>query len=211
MNILFLHTLDSNTELFKPLAEAKFPQHHITHDVQETFLTDIRNHGQNEQTTESIHQYLAKQLNNDIDYIICTCSTLGPVVDNFPNEKVFRVDKPMAQLSRQYQYVLVAVTLQSTIIPTRDLLESQAPNTQFDFKLIEGAWDLYASGELEKFNHSIANSLSQQFGQDQRYQAIVLAQASMMNAAPLITDQVAILTSPDTCLDYLAEHLNQTP
>jgi hypothetical protein len=208
MNILFLHTLSSNTELFAPLAEEKFPQHTISHDVQEAFLTDIRTHGQNTQTTQTIHAYLENQLNNGIDYIVCTCSTLGPVVDSFPNERVFRVDKPMAQLSAQYTTCLVAVTLESTIEPTRELLESQAPNTHFEFLLVECAWDLYVTGEFEKFNHCIAQDLNQVLQQDHSYQAILLAQASMLNAAPLISEQVPILTSPNTCLDYLAEHLN---
>ncbi|MGY3570255.1 hypothetical protein [Vibrio paucivorans] len=208
MNILFLHTLDSNTELFKPLAEAKFPQHHITHDVQETFLTDIRTHGQNTQTTQAIHAYLENQLNNGIDYIVCTCSTLGPVVDSFPNEQVFRIDKPMAQLSAQYTSCLVAVTLESTIEPTRELLESQASEAHFEFLLVAGAWDLYASQRLNAFNQCIADCVSQPLQQENTYQAVVLAQASMTDAAPLIVSELPVLTSPDTCLAYLAERLN---
>ncbi|WP_117235574.1 hypothetical protein [Vibrio maerlii] len=208
MNILFLHTLGSNTDLFAPLAEEKFPQHTISHDVQETFLTDIRTHGQNTQTTQAIHAYLENQLNNGIDYIVCTCSTLGPVADSFPNEQVFRVDKPMAQLSAKYTTCLVAVTLESTIEPTRELLESQAPNTLFEFLFVEGAWDLYASQQLNAFNQFVADCVSQSLQQENTYQAVVLAQASMTDAAPLIVSNLPVLTSPDTCLAYLAERLN---
>ncbi|MCW8335689.1 MULTISPECIES: hypothetical protein [Vibrio] len=209
MKILFLHTLDNNTELFSPLAAARFPQHDISHDVQEHFLTEIRNKGQNEHTKQAIHRYLTKQLNNGADYIVCTCSTLGPVVDSFPNDKVFRVDKPMANESAKFAHVLVAVTLESTIKPTGALLNSQASDTKFYFKLIEGAWDLYTEGDLEAFNHCIAKDLNQELQQDHNYQAIMLAQASMMNAVPLISEQMTVLTSPDTCLDYLSEHLNE--
>ncbi|SEG45110.1 hypothetical protein [Vibrio hangzhouensis] len=208
MKILFLHTLDNNAEIFAPLAASRFPQHDISHDVQEHFLTEIRNKGQNEHTKQAIHNYLTKQISNGIDYIICTCSTLGPVVDSFPNDNVFRVDKPMASESAKFAHVLVAVTLESTIEPTGALLNSQAPNTKFYFKLIEGAWDLYAEGNLEKFNHHIAKDLNQELQQDRNYQAIMLAQASMMNAAPLISQQIRVLTSPYICLDFLAEHLN---
>ncbi len=211
MNILFLHTLDSNTELFEPLAAVKFPQHDISHDVQESFLTNIRNNGQTERSTQIIHQYLKAKLNSGFDYIICTCSTLGPVVDSFPNDKVFRVDKPMAKRCAQYESVLVAVTLESTIEPTGALLASQAPETKFTFKLIEGAWELYTQSKFESFNHCIANELNQTLQSEQNYQAVLLAQASMMNAASLVTEAIPVLTSPDTCLAYLAAHLNEEP
>lgn len=208
MDILFLHTLDSNTELFRPLAAAKFPQHSIAHVVEEDFLTDIRNNGQNERSTQIIHQYLKAKLNDGFDYIICTCSTLGSVVDSFPDENVFRVDKPMAKNSAQYENVLVAVTLESTVGPTGALLKSQAPETQFTFRLIDRAWDLYAEGKLDSFNRCIAEDINQTLQTEQHYQAVLFAQASMVNAASLITEAIPVLTSPDTCLDYLAGHLN---
>ncbi|MGY0614713.1 hypothetical protein [Vibrio sp. FJH11] len=208
MNILFLHTLDSNTKLFEPLAAVKFPQHDISHDVQESFLTDIRNNGQTERSTQVIHQYLKAKLNDGFDYIICTCSTLGSVVDSFPDENVFRVDKPMAKISAQYDSVLVAVTLESTIEPTGALLKSQAPETQFTFRQIDRAWDLYTEGKLDSFNRCIAEDIGQTLQSEQHYQAVLLAQASMVNAASLITETLPVLTSPDTCMDYLAGRLN---
>ncbi|ANQ16958.1 hypothetical protein [Vibrio natriegens] len=211
MNILFLHTLDSNTELFKPLAAEKFPQHNISHDVQESFLTDIRSNGQNKLSTQIIHQYLKDKLINGFDYIICTCSTLGSVVDSFPNDKVFRVDKPMAKICAQYESILVAVTLESTIGPTRALLTSQAPETKFKFTLIDGAWELYEQGKFESFNDCIANDINQTLQREQNYQVVLLAQASMINSASLITDTIPVLTSPDNCLAYLADHLKETP
>lgn len=208
MNILFLHTLSSNTELFAPLAKEKLFQHNISHDVQEAFLEDIRTHGQNMHTTQAIHTYLTNQLNNGIDYIVCTCSTLGPVVDSFPNEQVFRVDKPMAQLSVFYAKCLVAVTLESTIEPTRALLELHAPDTHFEFLLVEGAWDLYANHQLDAFRQCVADCVEQALQQENTYQVVILAQASMTNAAPLIGEELPVLTSPDTCLAYLAERLS---
>ncbi|MCL9777248.1 hypothetical protein [Vibrio methylphosphonaticus] len=214
MKILFLHTLASNIALFKPLAAERFPQHDLHHDLQEDFLTDIRKYGQNTMSTQAIHDYLNTQINMGMDYIVCTCSTLGPVVDSFPSECVFRVDKPMAQLCKHYQTMLVLVTLESTIEPTRQLLESQSNSTNFVFQLIEGAWEHYASGDVDAFNQCIVDGVGVSLRQDHSFQAIVLAQASMMSAAPLISKDlqlsnvIPVLTSPEICLSYLAEHLN---
>ncbi len=113
MKILFLHTLASNITLFKPLAATSLPKHDIFHDVQESFLSNIRKTGATPSIVKQIQDYLSQRLTQGYDFIVCTCSTLGPIVDAYPDNRVFRVDRPMAEQTIGYSRILVAVTLES--------------------------------------------------------------------------------------------------
>lgn len=211
MNILFLHTLSSNTQIFSPLASTRFPEHKIHHDVQEHFLSNIREQGPTQTIIDEINQYLFAKLASGFDFIICTCSTLGSIVDCFPNNNVFRVDKPMADICSNYPNVLVVVTLQSTIEPSKALFESASSQTHFKFLYVERAWEHYMAKQFDAFNQSIAQSIDNELdATNNSYDAIILAQASMVTATSLIRSSLPLLTSPDSCLNYLESVLEKS-
>ena len=209
MKLLFLHTLSSNTDLFAPLAAKRFPTHHIEHDVQEHFLSKIREHDPTGEVVETIHDYLDKQLTPGFDLIICTCSTLGPIVDSFPSDKVFRVDRPMAAMLNNTEHVLVAVTLEGTVEPTKALITTVNPTIQCDFIYAKGAWEHYTNNNIDAFNKIIALTIEHTLAEShKKYEAVVLAQASMTSACNHISSTVPVLTSPNTCLDYMDDLIN---
>lgn len=220
MDILFLHTLSSNTELFAPSASKALPRHQLHHDVQEHFLSTIREHGPTADITREIHTYLKDKLNRGHDYIVCTCSTLGPIVDSYPDQNVFRVDRPMAQECANYQRALVAVTLESTVEPTKALLQHFAPNTQLSFLFIDGAWEHYTNQDTAAFNQCISDAIAQHLTDSAvAFDAIVLAQASMSTASTMVSNtintfatnqhikKVTVLNSPDSCLHFIVSLL----
>ncbi|EDL54604.1 hypothetical protein VSAK1_20644 [Vibrio mediterranei AK1] len=208
MKILFLHTLASNITLFKPLAATSLPKHDIFHDVQESFLSNIRKTGPTPSIVKQIQGYLNHQLTQGYDFIVCTCSTLGPIVDAYPDNRVFRVDRPMAEQTIDYSRILVAVTLESTIEPTRSLLESSNNHSQFEFLFIPAAWEHYVAGSMLAFNSSIANTITEhRTHSTNRYDAIVLAQASMAYALAECQFDITVLSSPQSCLNYLEKQL----
>ncbi|WP_240206265.1 hypothetical protein [Vibrio sp. CyArs1] len=208
MKILFLHTLSSNITLFKPLATTSLPKHELSHDVQESFLNEIRKTGPTPSIVKQIQDYLSQRLTQGYDFIVCTCSTLGPIADAYPDNRVFRVDRPMAEQTINYKRVLVAVTLESTIVPTRSLLESTNPQSQFEFLFIPEAWSHYVSDSMDKFNTSIINTIDKHIKKSsENYNAVLLAQASMAYAVDYCQFNIPVLSSPESCLRYLGKRL----
>jgi hypothetical protein len=110
-----------------------------------------------------------------------------------------RIDRPMAERAVLFgRRILIAATLESTLEPTRTLVEDAARTAGREVRtsalLCEDAWGHYERGDAEGYHRAIAQALRQGVrGTD----VVVLAQASMAPAAALCGDLPApVLSSP---------------
>jgi hypothetical protein len=90
--------------------------------------------------------------------------------------------------------ILVAACLESTVQPTRKLLDAERQGLHIETLLIPKAWPMWLAGEKQEYWTSIAMSIAENIdGKD----AVVLAQASMAGAADLLKDSsIPVLSSP---------------
>ena len=93
--------------------------------------------------------------------------------------------------------VAVVAALESTFDPTRRLLESVASSrgvsVDITTVLCDGAWNVFEAGEYDKYLRMVATTCA---SLDGSYDVIVLAQASMADAAFLLETSTTILSSP---------------
>jgi hypothetical protein len=132
------------------------------------------------------------------DVCICTCSTLGPLAEASAHQlpfPVLRVDRPLAAAAvARGRRIGVVAALESTLAPTRALLEEEAARAGRTVELVErpclDAWAFFERGELDRYHEAIAQHVDRiSDGLD----VVVLAQASMAPAA-------ALAAHPDRCL-----------
>jgi Asp/Glu/hydantoin racemase len=149
------------------------------------------------------------------DYILVTCSSIGPAVEagaKLMGVPVLRVDQPMAdQAVATGQKIGVIATLKTTLEPTADLISRRAQmagkKIELTSKLCEGAFDALMSGDAAKHDSMVAAALKEL---SQQVDVIVLAQASMARVVDTLSPadkRVPILASPGIAIDYLAKVL----
>jgi Asp/Glu/hydantoin racemase len=146
------------------------------------------------------------------DYIMVTCSSIGPAVEaaaKFISVPVLRVDQPMAdQAVRTGKRIGVIATLATTLEPTADLISRRASAAgkpiELASRLCDGAFDALMSGDAARHDAIVTAALKELA---KEVDVIVLAQASMARVVEGLagTDKrVPILASPPIAVDYLA-------
>lgn len=154
MRVAFLYTLASNVPLFAPYIESfviassrgsagtrSSDDVSISHHVQEQLLTDARTmqtKGDERRVTKQVHQAIQEIIEkDDPTIIICTCSTIADMAENFTatddeksksSIKILRVDRPVANIAvHSYAQIHVLAALESTIKPTMTCSRSVLP------------------------------------------------------------------------------------
>ena len=156
--------------------------------------------------------YLASAEAGGADYILVTCSSIGPAVEAAAPKMhvpVLRVDQPMAdQAVRTGRRIGVIATLPTTLEPTADLIRRRAAaagrEVDVTSRLCAGAFEALMSGDSAKHDAMVAAALLELA---EHVDVIVLAQASMARVVEGIapTDRrVPILASPPLAIEYLA-------
>ncbi len=146
------------------------------------------------------------------DYIMVTCSSIGPAVEagaKLIGVPVLRVDQPMAYKSVQSgQHIGVIATLSTTLEPTADLVRRRAEKAgrkiELTSRLCEGAFDALLAGDAATHDAKVAAALTEL---SRQVDVIVLAQASMARVVDSLKPEerrVPILASPGVAVDYLA-------
>ncbi len=146
------------------------------------------------------------------DYILVTCSSIGPAVETaarLAGVPVLRVDQPMAdQAVASGKRIGVIATLTTTLEPTADLIRRRAAaagkQIELTSRLVEGAFDALMAGDGATHDTKVSAALKEL---SQQVEVIVLAQASMARVVDALSPadkQVPILASPGIAVDYLA-------
>ena len=202
-SVALLHTAEVHRETFEHLFTAMAPSIKLDQMVEKEWLAEARDKGISEELNAKIQEKLnSASTNNDV--VICTCSTLGPVADLVAkdNKKVFRIDRPMLEEAAKSQgKILVVVCLESTIAATEQLMEeafaAEDKPAFFEMLLCDEAWPHFESGDIIAFAESITEKVCDHVEQMLNPGPVVLAQASMLAAAPLLMEkELPVFTSP---------------
>lgn len=167
-------------------------------------------------TARRVVNYAASAEDAGADYILFTCSSIGPAIETaatLTSVPVLRVDQPMADRAVETgKKIGVIATLSTTLDPTADLVKRRAARSGRQIELVsvlcEGAFDALMSGDGSTHDRLVAQALEDLAG---KVDVIVLAQASMgrvANTLPEEKKRVPILSSPVTAMEFLATVLH---
>jgi Asp/Glu/hydantoin racemase len=167
------------------------------------------------ETSSRVVAYAASAKQAGADYILFTCSSIGPAVEiaaSLQDIPVLRVDQPMADKAvAMGSKIGVVATLQTTLAPTSDLVKRRAEKAgkeiQIKTVLCEGAFEALMSGDQTTHDQKVAAAL---ISLSKEVDVIVLAQASMARVVDTLEPAdkiVPILASPPIAMEYLATQL----
>jgi hypothetical protein len=201
MKIAFLHTAQVHVETFDALVNTMAPDTDCAHHVAPDLLARAQING-----LQDVEQEVADILNelSNSDAVVCTCSTLGPLVDTIAvsHPNVIRVDRPLMDRACTFgPDVLVAICLESTRNATLALLDNCAEQMGKAITprlvLCASAWPFFEAGDNAGFAAEISKSIRAEIAMQGTPDCIVLAQASMRVAAPELEDiGPPVLSSP---------------
>jgi len=208
-----IHTSATLVSVFAALCKEKLPGVEVFNIADDSLVKGIREAGSlTAQISRRVAGYLESAELAGADYIMVTCSSIGPAVEagaKLMGVPVLRVDQPMADLAVQTgKRIGVIATLRTTLEPTADLISRRAAaagkQIEVTARLAEGAFEALMGGDAAKHDAMVAAALKDL---SKQVDVIVLAQASMarvVDTLPPEDKRVPILASPGIAVDYLA-------
>jgi Asp/Glu/hydantoin racemase len=214
--LALIHTSATLEPVFAKLCEDKDLGVDLLHIADDTLIRDVIAEGQlSEGTSQRVRDHIAAAERANADYIMVTCSSIGPAVDSATRNgsvPILRVDQPMAdQAVRLGNRVGVIATLPTTLVPTADLIRRRAAEIDKDVEitahLCKGAFEALMSGNVAEHDAAVLKALNEL---SEQVDVIVLAQASMarvIDQLPKNQSRVPILASPPIAVDFLKDVL----
>jgi Asp/Glu/hydantoin racemase len=208
-----VHTSATLVPVFAQLCKEKLPGVNVFNIVDDSLVKGIASAGSLTATiARRVAGYLESAELAGADYIMVTCSSIGPAVEaaaKLMGVPVLRVDQPMAdRAAAAGKRIGVIATLRTTLEPTADLISRRAAlagkQIELTSRLCEGAFEALMSGQPAVHDAKVAAVLKQM---SQQVDVIVLAQASMGRVVDTLAPEdkrVPILASPAIAVDYLA-------
>lgn len=208
-----VHTSATLVPVFAQLCKEKLPGVNVFNIADDSLVKGIMTAGS---LTPAIARRVAAYLESaelaGADYIMVTCSSIGPAVEasaRFVGVPVLRVDQPMADKAVAIgKKIGVIATLRTTLEPTADLILHRSAivgkHIEVTSKLCEGAFEALMSGDAATHDAKVAVALREL---SREVDVIVLAQASMARVVETLASadkRVPILASPGIAVDYLA-------
>jgi Asp/Glu/hydantoin racemase len=211
--LALVHTSATLVPVFEKLIRAKPIDVKLVHIADDTIIRDVIAKGKlTGETSRRVVEHLAQAERAGVDYVLVTCSSIGPAVDaaaQMIDVPVLRVDQPMADVAiRLGTKIGVVATLPTTLEPTADLVRRRAAAAgkpiELTAKLCEGAFEALMNGNPAEHDRAVAAAIASLAAE---VDVIVLAQASMarvVEGLPESERNVPILASPPLAVDYLA-------
>ena len=208
-----IHTSATLVPVFAQLCKEKLPNVEVFNIADDSLVKSIREAGSLTATiARRVAGYLESAELAGADYIMVTCSSIGPAVEagaKLIGVPVLRVDQPMADKAvATGKKIGVIATLRTTLEPTADLISRRAAlagkQIELTSKLCEGAFEALMTGDGATHDAKVAAALKEL---SQQVDVIVLAQASMARVVDFLAaadKRVPILASPAIAVDYLA-------
>lgn len=183
----------------------------IVNVMDDSLLNEIKAKGKmSKEIIERFLQYVIIAKNNGSDGVLLACSSIGEAADisrKVLNIPLLKIDEPMADLAvEKGRRILVLGTVKSTLEPTSKLIESKkkSDDQTIDCLLIPNVFELYGV-DRELHDRKIAEVILEN---KEKYDVIVLAQASMANAVSYAEEvKDKILTSLPLGLKQLGQFL----
>jgi Asp/Glu/hydantoin racemase len=208
-----VHTSATLVPVFAQLCKEKLPNVEVFNIADDSLVKGIREAGSLTATiARRVAGYLESAELAGADYIMVTCSSIGPAVEagaRLMGVPVLRVDQPMADKAvAAGKRVGVIATLSTTLEPTGDLIQRRAAiagkSIELTSYLVAGAFEALMAGDGATHDAKVAAALKEL---SQQVDVIVLAQASMARVVDSLSPadkRVPILASPGIAVDYLA-------
>ncbi|HEY1661601.1 MAG TPA: aspartate/glutamate racemase family protein [Verrucomicrobiae bacterium] len=208
-----VHTSATLVPVFAQLCKDKLPDVEVFNIADDSLVKGIREAGSlTPQISGRVESYLKSAELAGADYILVTCSSVGPAVEAGAKSigvPVLRVDQPMADKAvATGKKIGVLATLSTTLEPTADLISRRAAKAgkkiELTSKLCEGAFEALMSGDGATHDARVAAALREL---SKQVEVIVLAQASMARVVDALAPEdrrVPIFASPGIAVDYLA-------
>lgn len=205
--IAFLHTSPVHVPTFRALMAELAPNLRVHHLVDEDLLVQAMIVGTADLgLIERIHGRMREAAATGARVVVCTCSTIGGVAERSPIDGrscvVGRIDRAMADRAvTAGLHVLIVAALESTLAPTHELIMESARalgrEPSVECLLVPGAWAHFVAGESAAYVDSVVAAVTSATATVRTPGIVVLAQASMAAAAPLL-DAIGIpaLSSP---------------
>ena len=199
-DITFIHTASIHIQTFDEIMAELAPLLMINHVVDVSLLVHAQQFGMDEILSANLTQQL-EALTLQSKVIVITCSSIGALAEDIGSLNgcvIQRVDRAMADYAvKQGGNILVLAALESTLNPTQDLLETSMldmdHSVNLTFKCIEHAWQYFQNGDLTQYFACIERSLKLN---ENQFDLIVLAQASMAGVMGQISLNIPVLSSP---------------
>jgi len=214
--LALIHTSATLVPVFAALCKEKLPGVTIFNIVDDSLVSGIRKKGSlTADIARRVASYIQSAEAGGADYILVTCSSIGPAVEAaapFCAVPVLRVDQPMTDKAVQAgKRIGVIATLPTTLNPTCDLVRRRAAlagkQIELTSKLCEGAFEALMSGDTAKHDTMVAAALRELSTQ---VDVILLAQASMARVVDTLAPadrRVPILASPPIAIEFIASLL----
>jgi Asp/Glu/hydantoin racemase len=208
-----VHTSATLVPVFAQLCKEKLPGVNVFNIADDSLVKGIIAAGSLTPTiARRVANYLESAELAGADYIMVTCSSIGPAVEagaKLMGVPVLRVDQPMADKAvTTGKRIGVVATLRTTLEPTSDLISRRAAaagkQIELTSRLCEGAFEALMSGDPAAHDAKVAAALKDL---SRQVDVIVLAQASMARVVDTLAPEdkrVPILASPGIAVDYLA-------
>ncbi|NBM20210.1 aspartate/glutamate racemase family protein [Streptomyces sp. GC420] len=199
--LALLHTSPVHVPVFDALRDLGHPGLELRHLVDEELLEEARAEGPGAGAVAArVAALLGQAAAAGAGAVLCTCSTIGAAAESAGTRAgipVLRVDRPMAaEAVALGSRIVVAAALESTLAPTTALIEEEAERAGRAVRvrtlLAPGAWELFTAGDRAGYLAAVAAAVGTAADAD----AVVLAQASMADAAALTPGTVPVLSSP---------------
>jgi Asp/Glu/hydantoin racemase len=210
----FLHTADAHVRAFRTLLAERDPRLLQAHLVDTGLLAAARRDGV-VAVSGAVEDRLRRLLRDGADVVVCTCSTIGAqaeVVGRAAGIPVLRVDRPMAEAAvRAGRRIAVVNSLEEAAATVHPLLRECAAAFGRDVELVDvechDTWSSFEDGDLLTYATGVADAVRRAvLGSAERIDVVVLAQASMEGAAPLLRDlSVPVLTTPRLAVESAVE------
>jgi Asp/Glu/hydantoin racemase len=208
-----VHTSATLVPVFAQLCKEKLPGVNVFNIADDSLVKGIIAAGSLTPTiARRVASYLESAELAGADYIMVTCSSIGPAVEaaaKLIKVPVLRVDQPMAdKAAATGKKIGVIATLRTTLEPTAELISRRAAaagkQIELTSRLCDGAFEALMSGDAATHDAKVAATLKEL---SRQVDVIVLAQASMARVVETLAPEdkrVPILASPGIAVDYLA-------
>ena len=214
--LALIHTSATLVPVFAELCSKYLPNVKVFNIVDDSLIKNTITCGElTASTSRRVVNYAASAEEAGADFILYTCSSIGPAVEAaaaITGVPVLRVDQPMADKAVQSgKRIGVIATLSTTLEPTSDLVRRRAlvAGKEIELKsvLCEGAFDALMSGDAATHDKKVGDALKQLVNE---VDVIVLAQASMGRVVDTLDEadkKIPILASPAIAIEYLQKYL----
>ncbi len=211
--LALIHTSATLVPVFQQLCKAQLPNVDTFNIVDDSLVRAIGAKGAlTADIARRVEAYITSAEAGGADYILVTCSSIGPAVEAsapFCAVPVLRVDQPMADAAvAAGRRIGVIATLPTTLNPTSDLVRRRAivagKTIELTARLVTGAFEALMAGDAATHDTLVATALRELSGE---VDVILLAQASMarvVDTLPQADRRVPIFASPPTAVAHLA-------